>query len=75
MKYKLGSLVEQVDIRNIDEYYKLSSVRGISIQKKFIDTKANMDNVSLKPYKIVKPNMFAYVTIRRFHFAESYVGI
>lgn len=63
MKYKLGSLVEQVDIRNIDEYYKLSSVRGISIQKKFIDTKANMDNVSLKPYKIVKPNMFAYVTI------------
>ena len=32
----------------------------MSIQKKFIDTKANMDDVPLVKYKIVKDGMFAF---------------
>ncbi|EIC75651.1 restriction endonuclease subunit S [Streptococcus oralis] len=63
MKYKLSRLIEQIDDRNSDEEYSLSDVKGISIQKVFIETKATMDGVSLKPYKLVKPDSFAYVTV------------
>lgn len=62
-KYKLGELIEQLDDRNIDGEYGLNDVRGISIQKIFIDTKANMTGVPLKPYKLVSPGDFAYVTV------------
>ena len=60
-KYKLGALIEPCDERNIDGLYVLEDVRGISTGKEFIDTKANMDGVSLSSYKIVKPQEFAYV--------------
>ena len=63
MKYKLVDLIEQIDKRNTKGQYGLASVKGISIQKVFIETKANMDGVSLTPYKLVEPNTFAYVTI------------
>ncbi|HFI0032710.1 TPA: restriction endonuclease subunit S [Streptococcus suis] len=63
MKFKLGRLIEQLDERNAGEEHTLTDVRGISIQKVFIETKANMDGVSLKPYKLVKPDTFAYVTV------------
>lgn len=63
MKYKLSRLIKQVDERNTNGEYNLSDVRGISIQKVFIDTKAKMDGVSLNPYKQVKPDTFAYVTV------------
>lgn len=62
-KYKLGDLIELCDERNRDEQFSLESVRGISIQKCFIETKADMDGVSLKPYILVKPDSFAYVTV------------
>lgn len=62
-KYKLGDLIEQRDERNEEAVYSLNDVKGISIQKIFIETKANMEGVSLKPYKIVKPDDFAYVTV------------
>lgn len=62
-KYKLGDLIELCDERNHDEQFFLESVRGISIQKCFIETKADMDGVSLKPYILVKPDSFAYVTV------------
>ena len=60
-KYKLGKLIEQCDNRNTDEEYTADDVRGISTGKEFIETKANMDGVSLTSYKIVKENEFAYV--------------
>lgn len=63
MKYKLVDLIEQIDRRNRKGQFGLSSVKGISIQKVFIETKANMDGVSLTPYKLVEPNTFAYVTV------------
>lgn len=60
---KLGNYVSLCDEKNDNLEYGLDSVRGISIEKKFIDTKANMEGVSLKPYSVVKPNEFAYVTV------------
>jgi len=62
-KYKLGDLIEQCDERNSALTYTLDNVKGISIQKIFIETKADMEGVSLKPYKLVKPDEFAYVTV------------
>lgn len=62
-KYKLGELIELCDERNSDNQYKLSDVKGISIKKEFIETKADMAGVSLLPYILVEPNCFAYVTV------------
>ena len=60
---KLGKYVSLCDAKNTNLEYGLDSVRGISIEKRFINTKANMEGVSIKPYAIVKPNEFAYVTV------------
>lgn len=61
-KYRLGDLIEIVDEKNINLLYSVECVRGISTQKFFIETKANMDGVSLSGYKIVYPECFAYVS-------------
>lgn len=58
---EIGEYIEPCFEKNIYELYGLNAVKGISIQKCFIETKANMDDVSLKPYIIVEPNAFAYV--------------
>lgn len=60
---RLGEFIEQLDQRNYNGEYTLDNLRGVSIQKMFIPSKANMDGVSLKPYKLVPPNSFCYVTI------------
>ena len=60
-KYKLGKLIELCDVRNYDGKYTLDDIRGISTNKEFIDTKANMDGVSLSSYKVVDCQEFAYV--------------
>ena len=62
-KYKLGDLIHLEDERNNDGKYTLNDVKGISIQKIFIETKADMQGVSLKPYILVKPDFFVYVTV------------
>ena len=59
----LGILIELSELRNADSTLTLEDVRGISIQKCFIDTKANMSDVSLKPYYRVPHSYFAYVTV------------
>lgn len=60
-KYKLGQLLELCDERNGEGKYTLDDVKGISTGKEFIDTKANMDGVSLASYKVVNHDEFAYV--------------
>ena len=60
--YKLGKLIEQIDTRNADNKYTVESVKGISTGKSFIETKANLDGVSLTSYKIVGKSEFAYVS-------------
>ena len=62
-RYKLGSLIELCESKNEDLQYGIDDVKGISIQKIFIETKADMTDVSLKPYFLVKPDDFAYVTV------------
>ena len=57
----LRDLIEPCFDNNSDERFGIESVKGISIQKCFIETKANMEDVSLKPYIVVGPNNFAYV--------------
>lgn len=60
-KIKLGDYVFQSNVKNDKLELNIHNVRGISTQKMFIDTKANMEGVSLNNYKIVRPNQFAYV--------------
>lgn len=56
----LGEYIEQCDDR-AGSNYTVDDVIGISTDKKFIDTKANMSGVSINSYKVVKPLEFAYV--------------
>ena len=60
-KYKLGKLIKQCDERNTNNDYFADDVRGISTEKSFIATKANLNGVRLTSYKIVKHGEFAYV--------------
>lgn len=60
---KLGAFITLSEEKNEDLQYGIDDVRGVSIEKKFIDTKANMEGVSLRPYAVVKPDEFAYVTV------------
>lgn len=59
----IGQYIELCEEKNEDLKYSIDDVRGISIEKKLIDTKANMAGVSLKPYYLIKPEEFAYVTV------------
>lgn len=58
---RLGDYIEESDERNSAGKYTLDDVRGISTEKKFIETKANLDGVSLASYKVVNPREFVYV--------------
>jgi type I restriction enzyme S subunit len=60
-KLKIGEFIEQCDERNSDNIYGLDNLVGISTEKKFIDTKADMNGVSLDSYKVVRKNVFVYV--------------
>ena len=57
---RLGDYIKESNQQNFNGEFVLEDVRGVSIQKKFIDTKANMDDVPLDKYKIVKDGMFAF---------------
>lgn len=57
---EIGPYIEEVCQRNLNRYYSESDVRGISIQKEFIKTKARLDNVSVTSYKVVGPGEFAF---------------
>ena len=59
----IGQMIELVENRNDSLKYGIDDVRGVSIEKKFILTKADMSGVVLKPYYIVQPDEFAYVTV------------
>lgn len=59
----IGTYIQQTANRNVTLRYDVDSVRGLSIEKKFIETKAKMDGVSLKNYLVVEPDEFAYVTV------------
>jgi len=59
---RLGDYIELCDERNSDGKYTLDDIRGISTEKIFIDTKANLDGVSLTSYKVIHKDEFTYVS-------------
>lgn len=59
----IGPYLELVESRNDDLQFGIDDVRGVSIEKKFIETKADMKGVNLHPYFVIGPNEFAYVTV------------
>ena len=60
-KVKVGDFIEQYDERNTKGELGVDAVMGISTEKTFIDTKANMNGVSLDSYKVVMKDTFVYV--------------
>ena len=58
---ELGEYIEQSDKRNSDAALTVGDIKGISTDKCFIPTKANMDGVSVLSYKIVAQSEFVYV--------------
>lgn len=62
-KLKIGEFIEVCDERNSKGIYTLKNLRGVSIEKKFIDTKADMAGVSLAPYIVVKSDYFVFVPV------------
>lgn len=58
-KYKrLGNYIQEV--KNRDTNKKVDLLLGVSIQKKFIPSIANIIGTDMSTYKIVKKNQFAY---------------
>lgn len=62
-RVRLGELLEHSDLRNVENDFDVNDVRGMSVAKEFIPTKADMRGVALSNYKIVRPGWFSYVTI------------
>lgn len=62
-KEKIGEYIELYDLRNTEGEYTLKDLKGISIDKEFIESKADMNGVSLYPYIIVKPTYFTFVPV------------
>lgn len=60
---KLGTHISLSEENNEELQYGIDDVKGVSIEKKFINTKANMEGVSLRPYAVIQPDEFAYVTV------------
>ena len=60
---KIGKYIKISEERNLELKYGIEDVRGVSVEKKFIETKADMQGVGLKPYYVVHPDNFAYVTV------------
>lgn len=59
----IGEYLGLVETTNESLRYGIDDVMGVSIEKKFIPTKADMIGVNLKPYYVIQPNEFAYVTV------------
>lgn len=62
-KYKLGELIILCTGGNEDLKYGEDSVKGISINKNFMETKADLSGVSLANYSVVSPKCFSFVTV------------
>lgn len=59
----LSQKLKSCEGRNKEGLLTIENVRGISIAKAFIFSKANMEGVPLGNYKIVCPKEFAFVTV------------
>lgn len=60
---EIEKYLQETNETNEQLEYSVGDVRGISIAKKLIETKADMTGVSLKGYKIVAPEEFVFVPV------------
>ncbi len=58
---KISDYIVIYDERNKSLKYNADQVKGITIQRKFISTKANLEGVNLRSYKCVPQFSFAYI--------------
>lgn len=59
-RYKLGELLELVVATNADLKYSSEDVKGMTITKEIIPTKANVTTADLSKFIIVEPDSFIY---------------
>ena len=59
-KYKLGKLIELVSDTNSELIYGSDDVRGMTITKEIIPTKANVTGADLSKFLVVRPGEFIY---------------
>ena len=59
-RYKLGELIELVTETNSDLKYQENDVRGMTITKEIIPTKANVKDTDLSKFLVVHPNEFIF---------------
>ena len=58
---EIGPYIEECNERNLNGKFTEKEVRGIATSKGLIETKANLDGVSLNSYKLVNPKEIAFV--------------
>ena len=58
---EIGPYINESNERNWNGNFTANEVRGITTSKGLIETKANLDGVSLDSYKLVKPKEIAFV--------------
>ena len=54
---RLGDYIQEVNIRNAD--LKIEKLIGVSIEKKFISSVANIVGTDMSVYKVIKKNQLA----------------
>ena len=59
-KHKLGELIEQTFETNLNGIYIASDVKGMTITKEIIPTKADVSNTNLSKFIVVKPSEFIF---------------
>lgn len=59
-KYKLGDLIEQTNNFNDNLLYGIDDVKGVTISKEIITTKADITGTDLSKFLIVGPKEFVY---------------
>ena len=59
-KYKLGELIELVEETNSQGKYGPKDVRGMTITKEIIPTKADVANTDLRKFLVVHPDEFVF---------------
>ncbi|WP_108830945.1 restriction endonuclease subunit S [Aedoeadaptatus coli] len=59
-RYKIGELIELVTETNSELTYRADDVKGVTITKEIIPTKANVKDTDLSNFLIVQPNEFIF---------------
>lgn len=59
-KYKLGELIELTTETNSNNLFNSQDVKGVTITKQFIPTKADVDGTDLKKFLVIHPKDFVF---------------